>query len=90
MPYVERDGGTVVGLYANKQPGLPEEFLDDNDPEVVAFRNPPPPTNDDIYNLTIQNQKVLKAIVLSINDGTLVPGAAVSNATLKAIIKANM
>ena len=51
---------------------------------------PPPPTTDEIYDAVIQNQKVLKAIVLSLNDGTLVPGANVSNATLKAIVKANM
>lgn len=51
---------------------------------------PSPPTNDEIYNQVIQNQKVLKAVVLSLNDGTLVPGANISNATLKAIVKANM
>ncbi len=50
----------------------------------------PPPTNDEIYDTVIQNEKVLKAVVLSLNDGTLVPGAGVSNAALKTIVKANM
>lgn len=60
-----------------------------NTPDPVD--SPPPPlTNDEIYNIAIQNQKVLKAIVLSINDGTLVTGANVSNAALKVIVKANM
>lgn len=43
MPYVERREGKVTGLYANQQPGYADEFLEENDPEVVAFRNPPPP-----------------------------------------------
>ncbi len=51
---------------------------------------PPPPTNDEIYDQVIKNQKVLKAVVLSINDGTLVPGANVSNAALKTTVRANM
>jgi len=49
-----------------------------------------PLTNDEIYDLTVQNQKLLKAVVLSLNDGTFVPGANISNAALKTIILANM
>lgn len=48
------------------------------------------PTNEEIYDATIQTQKLLKAVVLSLNDGTFVPGAAISNSALKAIILANM
>lgn len=44
MPYVERDGGNnIIGVYARPQPGTAEELLADNDPEVLAFRNPPKP-----------------------------------------------
>lgn len=44
MPYVERDNnGVIKGCYAVLQPGYAEEWLEDNDPEVVAFLNPPPP-----------------------------------------------
>lgn len=44
MPYIERDeGGKIKGLYANSQPGYAEEWLEDNDPEVIAFLNPTPP-----------------------------------------------
>jgi hypothetical protein len=44
MPYVSRDdSGNINGLYANPQPGYAEEFLPDDDPEVVAFINPPRP-----------------------------------------------
>lgn len=90
MPYVKRDNSLIVGLFNQRQQGIAEEFLPDNDAEVVAFRNPPPPTNDEIYDRTIQNQALLKALVLSINDGSIVPGANVSNARLKSAIKAKM
>jgi hypothetical protein len=46
MPYVERRDGKVIGLYANKQSGYAEEFLADNDAEIVAFLNPPPSNAD--------------------------------------------
>lgn len=43
MPYVERNqGGDVKGVYARRQPGRAEELLPDTDPEVMAFRDPPP------------------------------------------------
>lgn len=45
MVYVERDGGLVVGIYANPQPGRAEEELADNHADVLAFRNPPPDLN---------------------------------------------
>jgi hypothetical protein len=38
MPYVEKKDGKVIGLYGAKQIGFAEELLDDNDPEVVQFR----------------------------------------------------
>lgn len=43
MPYVSRDESeTVNGLYAMLQPGHAEEFLADDDAEVMEFRNPTP------------------------------------------------
>jgi hypothetical protein len=45
MPYVSRDeGGNIDGCYANLQPGFAEELLPDDNPEVVAFLTPPPPS----------------------------------------------
>ncbi|QIG66835.1 hypothetical protein EVB41_005 [Rhizobium phage RHph_TM3_14A] len=44
MPYVSRDiNGNINGLYEQLQEGYAEEFLLADDPEVVAFLNPPPP-----------------------------------------------
>jgi hypothetical protein len=38
MPYVSRDdGGNINGVYVNLQEGYGEEFLPDDNPEVVAF-----------------------------------------------------
>ena len=91
MPYVYRStGGPITGLYSHPLKDLPEEFLPDDNPEVVSFRNPPPPILDEVYDNTLQNQQLLKALVLCLNDGSIVPGANVSNAALKAAIKAKM
>lgn len=45
MPYVERTiAGKITGIYARKQDGYAEEFLAENNAEVVAFLNTPPVT----------------------------------------------
>ena len=62
MPFVQRDqGGTITETTNVPQPGRAEEFLTDDDPEVIAFLAPPPPpdpvdtqlTPDDIERLLI-------------------------------------
>ena len=92
MPFVERDQlGAIKGVYAVRQPGYAEEELPDDHPDVVAFRAPKPaPTLDEIYDSMIQSQRVLKAIVLALNDGSLPVGTNKTPAQLKAIIKAKM
>lgn len=41
MVFVQRDEtNTVIGVYANIQPGVAEEERPDNHPDVVAFLNP--------------------------------------------------
>lgn len=88
MKYIHRTAGKITGL--TQWPNGSTEQLPDNNAEVIAFCNPPPPTADEIYDQTMQNQKLLKALVLCINDGTIVPGANVSGAALKAAIKDKM
>lgn len=41
--YVERLNGKIIADYANLQPGLAEEAMDEDAPEFVAYRNPPVP-----------------------------------------------
>ncbi len=43
MPFVKRENGNIVSLYANPAVGEPKEFLPDDDPEVVAFNTPRAP-----------------------------------------------
>lgn len=43
MPYAQRDNGVISGLFANLQEGYAEEWLEDADPEVLSFLNPPLP-----------------------------------------------
>lgn len=39
MPYVQRNNGKVTGLFANKQDGYAEEYLEDDAPELLALRS---------------------------------------------------
>ena len=39
--WVQREGGAIVGAYANPQPGFAEEPLAEDDAELVAFLTPP-------------------------------------------------
>ena len=89
MPYVYRNAqNKITGL--TRWPNGSTEQLPDDHPDVVAYRNPPPPTASEIYDQTIQNQAVLKALVLCLNDGSIVPGANVTDAALKTAIKAKL
>lgn len=45
MPFVQRKDGAVVGLFTFQQ-DYAEEYLPDDHPDVVAFRNPPPSLAD--------------------------------------------
>ncbi|MGO8068720.1 hypothetical protein AB9E28_24730 [Rhizobium leguminosarum] len=43
MPFVSRsDDGAIDSVFEQLQEGRAEEFLSDDDPAVVAFRNAPP------------------------------------------------
>lgn len=91
MPFVQRNqANKIKGIFARRQSGIAEEFLPKDDAEIQAFLNPPPPTNDEVYNQTLQNNKLLKALILCLNDGSIVPGANVSGASLRNAIKAKM
>lgn len=37
MPFVQRENGNIIGIFANRQPGFAEEWLDDDAPDVAAF-----------------------------------------------------
>lgn len=60
MAYIDRDGSNaIIAVYKNQQ-SVGQEFLDDNDPEVVAFLNPPAPTPAErVANITGGNDLVV-------------------------------
>lgn len=69
------------------------DWLIDVDAKAIVLDPPAPdpgPTLGEIYNDVMKNQRVLKALALCLNDGTIIPGANVSGATLKTAIKAKM
>ena len=73
MPFVERDGANkITGAYNRPQPGQAEEFIAENDPEVVAFRTPrptpkpklpPPPTGNSIADLRADVTALRQAMI---------------------------
>lgn len=63
--------------------------------QIVSVANPgppspTPPTLDEIYDNTLLTQKVLRAVVLALNDGTLPIATNKTGPQLRAIIKARM
>jgi len=90
---VTLDSGAVLNVpddFANRHRRALQEWLDDGNALGPADPAPPGPTLDDIYDQTILNQQVLKALALALNDGSFVPGDNLTNAALKAIVKAKM
>ena len=90
---VTLDDGTVLNVPddgANRHRKELQEWLDDGNTLDPADPLLPPPTLDEIYDQTILNQRVLKALALALNDGSFVPGSNVTNVQLKAIVKAKM
>ncbi len=64
MPYVFRDaGGKVKGTSRHPPANAPEEFLRDDAPEVIAYRNPTPPTREEAAEAEIRGSRVLLAMM---------------------------
>lgn len=64
MPYVERRLGAIVGLFALPQPGTAEEFVQEGDAEVIAFRTRKPPDPDAAgVEAKIVGDAVLRALI---------------------------
>lgn len=41
MPYAHRENGKIVEVFAASQPGYAEEFLVEDNPELITFLHPP-------------------------------------------------
>jgi hypothetical protein len=68
--FVERTDGAITSLYANAQEGV-TEVLPANDPEVLAFLNPPEPpqpvTKRQLRLTLVRNGISLDAVTAAIN-----------------------
>lgn len=54
MPYVQRNNeNQIIGIFSNMQEGYAEEYLDENNNEVIRFQNPLP-TNAELLAETDQ------------------------------------
>lgn len=96
---VTDDGGTLRQVPPDPgnwwhQEVLRRAALDPGDPDYVVIQPadppPPPPTADEIYDAVIARDRVFRAYVLAVNDGSIVPGANMSGADIKTAIKARM
>jgi hypothetical protein len=99
MPYVQRSNGVITGIFANMQIGIAEEFLADNNAEILAFLNPIVDTSAlDTANLNAaltQDGSVVRALGLvmfdEINKLRIKNGdAAYTLAQFQAALKAKM
>lgn len=95
------DGGFIVTLDDGKRLSVPNDPANRHYQTVqewIALGNtpdpadppPPLPSNEEIYDQTIQNRRAFKAYVLAVNDGSIVPGSNMTNAALKAAVIAKM
>lgn len=82
----ERFGITPAGRFWQE---LQDWIALGNTPDPVD-PPPAPPTNDQIYDQVIKTQKVLKAYILAVNDGSIMPGSDMTGAQIKARVKAKM
>ncbi len=64
MPFVQRDsGGNINGTATVDQEGWGNEFLHDDDPEIVAHLNPPPEAPADTVERGITSSPIIDALV---------------------------
>lgn len=90
MVYVHRTNGKIT-----KTTGQPEESfeqLPDDDPEIIEFNSEPELTDGQIYDKTMKNNAIIKAMAIGLNKvGAFSSnGDILSDADLKVLIKSNM
>ncbi len=81
---------SVPNDMSNRHRVMLQAWLDEGNTLDPADPLPAPPTDEEVYDRVLKTNKVIKGLVKSINDGTLVTGANLTGPQLKTIIKNNM
>ena len=88
MKYAHRNSeGKLLKL--TNQPNGSGEQIEDDDQEVIDFLDDSQ-TMEQVYDKTISGNKLIKALVLSLNDGSFIPGNNLTGQELKQIILSKM
>lgn len=85
MRYIERKAGNIVADYANLQPGLTEEQIDEDVPEFVAYRTISPPSPAEIIDRRMADDPAYAVLV-----DRIAADAGLPRATLIADLKTRM
>lgn len=73
MPYVHRDiNGVIDATFSLLQPGFAEEYLADDDPEVIEFRNTLPFNSVTAAQVATSQARDKEAAMQLVRDGDLV------------------
>ena len=87
--YIKRQGENITGLFSRPQYDG-QECLPETDAEVVSFsaKQNKPSTKEEIYNKTLQNSDLIKAMALALNEvGSFTPDhSKLANSELKSLI----
>lgn len=89
--WVTRENGSITGVFGRPQ-YADQEMLPNDDAEIVAFLEAinAEPSNELLYDQSLQQNKVLRALITALNEGALTPGLSITETELKAIICSKM
>jgi hypothetical protein len=84
MKHALRDeAGKITGFVGYPSAEADVLPIDETSGEWLEYLNPPEPTIDEVYDIALQNNAILRKLILGLNDGTFVPGSNYTNQQIK-------